>query len=354
VRELQRVFGVGLSLLLVAGRAAAESQAAFTLDWAAPAGCSTGDDVRARAESLLGGPIEPRLVHALTARGRVTPVDDGLELRLETVDNGLRGERTLRGATCGELASAAALIIALAVDPETVAARSKDASTAAAAGVSAKGVAATASAPATAPAAAPPKVSASPPAEHGKNEGSGAPVTGLVEADVAFDLGALPGLAIGPSLSGGFALSRLRLRVGATYFAPRFAEAPPEAGKPARGADVSLLVLGLAGCYALTPRPVEVGVCGELEGGALLAVGSGFDHTNDAIKPWLAAGASVDLTVPIAGPVALRVGVGAMVPFGRSPVRFTEITGDVPEIHTIHQPAYVSGRAAAGVSFAFR
>jgi hypothetical protein len=283
----------------------------------------------------------------------VTSVEGRIELHLETVDNGLRGERTLRAATCEELASAAALIIALAVDPKTVAARSKDASATAAAASSTPSAAPPAAAPEPNPAAVPAPIKAPAPANAEKPERSGAPVTGLVEGDLAFDWGALPGLSIGPSLSGGFALSRLRLRVGATYFAPRFAEALPKPDTPTRGGDVSLLVLGLAGCYSLTPRAAELGVCAELEGGALLAVGSGFDHTNDAIKPWLGAGASVDLTVPISEPVALRVGIGAMVPFGRSPVLFRENTGDDTQKRTIHQPFYVSGRAAVGVSFAF-
>jgi hypothetical protein len=353
VHEPLRVFGIGAALLLVESAAMAEKPALFTLDWTAPAGCPTGDDVRARAESLLGGPIEPRLVHALSAQGRVTSADGRSELHLETVDNGLRGERALQAATCEELASAAALIIALAVDPKTVAARSKDASATAAAASSTPGAAPPTAAPAPNPPAVPAPVKAPAPTNAEKPERSSAPVTGLVEGALALDWGALPGPSIGPSLSGGFALSRLRLRVGATYFAPRFAEAPPEPGAPTRGGDVSLLVLGLAGCYSLTPRAAELGVCADLEGGALLAVGRGFDHTNDAIKPWLGAGASVDLTVPISGPVALRVGIGAMVPFGRSPVRFQENTGGVTENHTIHQPFYVSGRAAVGVSFAF-
>jgi hypothetical protein len=354
VRELWCLFGAWAALTLVASRASAQDRGEFTLDFTAPPGCPTRNDVRARAEALLGGPIEQRLTHTLVVRGTVSDAGGQAELRLHTVDNGIPGERVLSGATCEEVASAAALIIALAIDPKTVAARSNDAPATAGGSTAASSAGPPAPAPAATAAPTPAPANAKTPAEQSKEGHSGAPVTGLVEADLAFDLGALPGLAIGPSLSGGFALGRVRLRIGATYFAPRFAEAVPEPDKPTRGADVSLLVLDAAGCYALTPPAVEVGVCAELEGGALLAVGSGFDHTNDAIKPWLGAGASVDLTVPIAGPVAARAEVGAMVPFGRSSVQFTETTGTDTEAHELHKPGPISGRAAVGVGFAFR
>jgi hypothetical protein len=347
VHEPLRVFGVGAALLLVEGAAVAESRARFTFDWTSPAGCPTRDDVRGRAETLLGGPIEPRLVNPLDAQGRVTSVDGRFELHLETVDNGIRGERTLKAATCEELASAAALIIALAVDPETVAARSKDASTAAGAAASTSGAPPVATPPPN-PSAGPAPAAA----EAEKPLRSGAPVTGFAEADLAVDWGALPDISFGPSLTGGFAVDRLELRLAATYFAPRFAEAPPD---PDRGGDVSLLVFGLAGCYALTASTAKIGLCAEFEGGALFAIGRGFDHTDDAVRPWLGAGGSVDLTIPVAGPVALRVGVGALFPFGRSPIQFTENPGEVTEIQsTIHRPFWVSGRAAAGVRFTFR
>lgn len=354
MREPWCVFGAWAALTLVASRASAQARGEFTLEFAAPPGCPTRDDVRARAEALLGGPIEQRLTHTLVVRGTVSDAGGRAELRLHTVDNGIQGERVLSGATCEEVASAAALIIALAIDPKTVAARSNDASGAAAAAPEPASGAAPAPAITASAATTPAPVGAKTPAEQNKEDHSSTPVTGLVEADLAFDLGALPGLALGPSLSGGFSLGRLKLRIGATYFAPRFAEAPPEPDKSARGADVSLLVLDAAGCYALTGPAAELGVCAELEGGALLAVGRGFEHTNDAIKPWLGAGASVDLTVPLAGPVAARAELGAIVPFGRSTVQFTETTGTDTKVHELHTPYYVSGRAAVGVSVAFR
>ncbi len=335
------------ALALVAGEAHSQQGAPLTLEWKAPPACPARDDVRRRVEELLGGPVETRLGRPLRASGTVIPDGERFELRLRTEDGGLQGERVLHGASCQEVTSAAALIVALAVDPKAVAATEAQAATPPAAGVPA----ATAS-PAAAPPVAPPPPSLVPPPDH--ESGASVPVTFGVDADVAADLGSLPGFAVGPSLGGALGLGRVRFGLAATYFAPRFANAPAVTGKGTRGADVSLVVAGLSGCYLLAPGAVEVGACAELEGGARFASGSGFDTSNDATTPWLAAGGFVDLAVPLAGPVALRARVGAVAPFGRSPVRFTEKTGDVAQIETLYHPSPVCGRAALGVGAAFR
>jgi hypothetical protein len=177
-------------------------------------------------------------------------------------------------------------------------------------------------------------------------------VLGRVQTELAAELGALPGFALGPSLAGVLGLDSVRLRLAATYFAPRFADGTAPGQSP-RGADVSLLVAGISGCYAFTPTAAELAACAELEAGALFAAGTGFDQSNDATTPWVAAGGSVELDVRVAGPLSLRASVGALAPFGRSPVRFKENTGDVVDIHTIHHPWAVSGRAALGVGLSF-
>jgi hypothetical protein len=333
-----------IALMCVGGNAHGQQNAPFSLEWSAPAGCGSGDEVRRRAEALLGGPIEPRLRHALSARGTVAEANGRFSLRLETVDDGLPGERNLESASCEELVSATALIIALAVDPKTVANRTG-----------------TNSAPASAPQpAAPPQPAvATPPSARAAPAPADATaahralrVTGYLDAGIAADLGALPGFAIGPSLAGAVGVERLRLRIGATYFAPRFADSPDATSHGTRGADVSLLVGALSGCYVLVQR-TEVSACADFEGGALFASGSGFQQPRDATTAWYAAGASVDVVVALTGPLTLRAALGAMFPFGRSHIQFQENTGNVTDIRGLHQPFWVSGRGTLALGIAF-
>ena len=63
----------------------AQPSAALSLEWSAPPGCGSSDDVRRRAEVLLGGPIEPRLSPHADAIGAVSEENGRFSLRLETV-----------------------------------------------------------------------------------------------------------------------------------------------------------------------------------------------------------------------------------------------------------------------------
>jgi hypothetical protein len=321
----------------------------LTVDWSAPAGCPGEAELRAAAERLLGGPIEPRLSHSLVVHGRVTPRDERLVLTLETVDDGIRGERTLIGTTCQELTSAAALILALAVDPKAVAEHS-GAPPDAAPSASATGDSAPPTADTPAPVVAVPTAITPLPAP-ARPERPTRPihVTARIEAAVVGDVGALPGPSLGPEVSATLGLDRFRLRPFVAYYAPRFAPANDSARPGAHG-DVSLLVGGLAGCYAAPLGALELAGCGAMEGGALFAIGVGFDIPREATPLWLAAGGAAEVLVPLAGALVLRVSAGAVAPFGRSPVRFLENTGNLQQIH---RPWAVSARAAVGLGFAF-
>jgi hypothetical protein len=277
-------------------------------------------------------------------QGTVTEANGGFSLRLETVDDGLPGERNLDSANCNELVSATALIVALAVDPKTVADRTgtnaAPANTPAPAATAPQRAVA---APATAGAAAEPADTTPHRALR---------VTGYVDAGIVADLGALPGFAIGPVVSGALGIERFRLRVGASYFAPRFADSSDATSHGRRGADVSLLVGTLSGCYLLVQR-TELSACADFEGGALFASGTGFQEPRDATIAWYAAGASVDVVIALTGRLTLRAGLGAMFPFGRSHVQFQENTGNVTDIHVLHQPSWVSGRGTLALGIAF-
>lgn len=100
-----RAFVVGFAVVIAAARGA-RAENGFV--WDAPATCPDGDDVRARIERRLGGPLEIHGVEvAVTRDGRgfVAHVDT----RGVTVANQIR---TLTSARCDELADAVAVVVA--------------------------------------------------------------------------------------------------------------------------------------------------------------------------------------------------------------------------------------------------
>jgi hypothetical protein len=88
------------------------------LTWRAPEGCPSGAEVEAQVAELLGAreiPASRRLVAVTsvekTERGAWT-------VRLETVLEGVTGQRVFEGDSCKTVAATTALILAFALDPD--------------------------------------------------------------------------------------------------------------------------------------------------------------------------------------------------------------------------------------------
>jgi hypothetical protein len=305
--------------------------------------------VRERVDSLLGSTIESRLARPFQVKGTIVPSEGRVELRLETNDNGLPGSRTITGASCDELSSAGALVIALAIDPAAVAAHG---------GAPSAAFGADAPAPRP-PAAAPPAASPSPAPAPAWQPPSGAPrptesnskVRGVTGLKMIADFGSVSsGPAIGADIGAGFLIGRFLLRLDAKYFPPRFSAAD---GAPAKGADISLIASSLSGCFVSRSGRLGFGACAEIEAGAFLAKGTGLVDNSSAANPWVAPGLGAELSVDLADPLCLLVGLGALVPIGREgrpSVQYLPAQGTDPE--RIFQPSPVVGRAGVGLGVA--
>ncbi|WP_437596080.1 hypothetical protein [Sorangium sp. So ce590] len=89
------------------------------LDWIAPGECADRGRVLAEIEQRLGRSSEANGEPPLKARAVVSRNERGSwDLRLTTALGETTRSRELHGETCAELADAAALIIALAIDPD--------------------------------------------------------------------------------------------------------------------------------------------------------------------------------------------------------------------------------------------
>ncbi len=87
----------------------------LSLDWQAPAGCPEQATVRARVVAMLGAGATSAA--DLTATGRVSATGEGWRLELSLVRAAGREQRTLVDSDCAALADAAALVIAVTIDP---------------------------------------------------------------------------------------------------------------------------------------------------------------------------------------------------------------------------------------------
>jgi hypothetical protein len=112
-----------LAATLVSVGEAAPSQAdvlALTLSWQAPAGCPDQASERAEIHRRLAG-ADRRATEPIVANGEIRRDPSvGYVLSLRTVVGDTTGERVLSGQDCLELAQAAALILAMLINPEAV------------------------------------------------------------------------------------------------------------------------------------------------------------------------------------------------------------------------------------------
>lgn len=108
---------VALIVLLSALTSTAASAETIEVSWRAPEACLTQSDFRARIASLLGRSLHEDFENGLSAVVTATATADGWAATV-TTDRG--AERVLEGATCDEVFEAAALVLAIAIDPAAI------------------------------------------------------------------------------------------------------------------------------------------------------------------------------------------------------------------------------------------
>ena len=322
---------LGAPIALASASASAEPTRTSTipLSWTAPSGCPGEDEVGARLARLI--PPETAApdwqVRAVVTRG----VDRRFALRLTFESAGRSHERALDAASCTELADAAAVIVALGVNP------------------SAPVPAAPPQDPARVPSPPPatqrlpadiaPTTSVPRPAEdsmvHALSERTrrlGVSVLG------GASVGVLPSPSFGASAAVAWMSGRLRVELQGAWFPP----APVAVPSQGVGGSFELLVAGASACGSLLRAgPLFVGPCAGVEGGLLTARGPGtaVGQPLDSSAAWAALKAG-GLLVWYATPyVGLRVGIDGIVPLTRDDFY-------VPE-------GPIAGQAFAGVEATF-
>ncbi|WP_437643382.1 hypothetical protein [Sorangium sp. So ce362] len=350
------------ALAAVAGDARADTAASargVELDWIAPGECADRGRVLAEIAQRLGRPSEENGEPTLKARAVVSRNERGpWDLRLTMTLGETTRSRELHSETCAELADAAALIIALAIDPDAAnrgipkAAPDTDAGPGAISGAdpgagAAPEVDAAPDAPtaAEAPPAAPPPAGASAPAapaQRAARPSRPLELRGTLRASGVLDTSALPAVAPGASISAGVLIGAVRAEVSGTYFGAQQALV----ARTTMGGDVHLATGGLRLCYATRYHAFELGPCAGIEVGVMGAASFGAASPGSNRALWIAPHPGAIATFALSD--RIRIPLAIDVPFPVTRDRFVLVG-----IGAVHRSAAATLRASLGVEVRF-
>lgn len=286
----------------------------ISVRWSAPVGCPDQSSVVEAVRELSGAEVVEE-GEDLTATVEVTTRDAGYELSLSVVTETATRVRVLEAADCQVLVRAAALVVAVALDPVLVVSRWPAPAPAPVPEPE------PASVPAPAPEPAPvvpepaPAPAPAPPQRRGE--------LGALEYGVGLNVGVvgltLPG--VGPSFGVApfVGFERMHLRLGAQYRAPRRETLPRNTDA---GARFQLAAGGVRLCPNAMPgrdRRVRIPLCAGVDVGAVFAdaEGSAVRNGTSARSFWAAATFEAGVSVQVARFVSLTGGFEAGVALSR-------------------------------------
>lgn len=383
-----RIASPALALLAswMAGPASAQlPDAVLDLRWDAPDGCPDVDAVRAAVGRLVRRP-DAASAERVVARGAVRPEASRFRLRLSTGEGDAAAERELTADGCQALADAAALILALMIDPgagppavpppdeppprEPPPADDPD----------------PASSPPPAPGTAAPAVERAAPAERGSEltpprEGAADPATRAAEPErrgapdgrsaldeeepapwpaerdeveppdddaprrlragigVLGDAGSLPGATPGVAIGAAARLGRFGLELEGRLLPLRRAR---PGGRADVRADLSLYTVGARACFAVVDAGrVTLSPCAGLEVGRMRGESFGVSAPASGSAPWLALSAGAALSIRLRPRFGLRAVLEGLLPASTPPFV-------IDGVGVVHEASPFAGRLTVG------
>lgn len=261
----------------------------------------------ARAQECASTPLPPDPPGVKT-HARIEKVGSRYRATLDIESARSRGERVLEADSCEALAKSAAVVVAMAVAPEQEeAAPKKDAP------------------PSPPPAPEEEPVDRDVPSPREERT----PARVGIRAEAVADSAMMPSLAAGGGIAIGLdPIERLHLEVHGAVFAEQEGRVDAE-----RGATFSLLSAGARACWALT-RGVEIAPCVGIAIDRLAATGFGAQKVADGSAIVVVPEGLVAARFPLAGPIAVRAGVGVLAPMSRQSFVITA-RGTIHEVPAI-------------------
>lgn len=307
------------------------------LRFVAPEICPKKDEFLAALTRMLGNRVTTP--HTLVATVVITQASSAaFRLNLTTEFDGVSGQRILEGRTCRVVADAAAVTLALLLDPTLDLAAVRNSSE-------------DRSAPEPMP--APGMVTKPEPAVATTKKASGREISGSVKApradwtavlssQIGAQLGVLP--KVSPQVSLGLALGLNRGFIGATasYALPQDERiAPPNVGGRLWAAS-----LGVQGCWLWVTHSPRFGTCVGADATRVQGHGTGVPSARTGATTWVAPSLSTYADFQLVRRTWFRVSAAGLVPLARPDTH-------LDELGTVQRPAKVVGRLAAGVVFDF-
>jgi len=290
------------------------------LGWRGPAECPDIGQAHASIEQLLAGhePPEDRRVRADVVLERTAGT---FRARVHIDDGTTTGERELEAATCEEVAEAAALIVAMAIDPRLAGDSEPSAPTTEeppipvppAADDDAPSSSGTASPPPLIEAEAPPRASVAD--DHPRDRTSRARrlrFVGRVAGGVGY--GSVPTASGLVMLAVAIAGERWRFEIDADLWTPRRRRSPTNTSV---GVRVTGWSVGLRGCGSPLAGRLELPLCAGVRLGALHGIGFGDLDATREVAPWISAMFGAGLWGWITPRFALALDVDGLVAITR-------------------------------------
>lgn len=242
---------------------------------------------------------------------------------ITTLHAGQAGRRSIEAASCQNLADATALVVALMIDPDAVAAHARDSGAE--------------PPPAAEPAAVEAAPAPSPPAR---------PVDVLTAILGQAGVGVLPGVDAGIGVGVGVAGRRWRVEVRGTYGLRRDQVARASSAPEAYG-RFNFQGGTFAACTNLGGDEIAFGPCADVEVGMVSAQAYNVSVGFPARTPWFALGAGGYAAIALGRHWAIPVHVDVLAPLRRPQFVIREVEG------TVFQAPAVGVRLAGGVEWRF-
>lgn len=309
--------GVLAVALLATVQAGAQTQAALLdLEWSAPAGCPDHAHVVGRVDALVGKRRPAQ--HSLVARGRITPTGGAspryrLELTIGGAGSDARAPRIMTGDDCARLAEAAALVLALDIDPEA-GTHVEEPEPAPDQHDPVDPEVPALLTPRTPPLAAPRarRAAPSPSPTPVRTKGSGG-------ARLLFDSGSLPRPTLGAAAAFLLVRGPLALDLQAAWFPSRFTISGPHHG--VGGAYVSLATFGAHACWGGVAGEVDWRGCLGGELGREATTGVSIAHPESSASLWSAVSGMIRARVWPERSLSPILGVAAVHPLSAATVQ---------------------------------
>lgn len=264
---------VTVGVLRATSAPAEESNKRLSFRWDAPNECPDDAGALAAVVALLGQPLAEAREQDLAVSVNVQAVSDAFSAKLLFVSPQGTQERALEHPSCDKLMEAAALLVALAIDPERVRARQAAAEAGEAPEIAANPVAPPLQSmpePAPSPQACPPTLPARPAPPRQPEWRHSLAMAGFAAA------GILPGLGAGLAAELGVRSESLHARLTARYWFPGSVDIQ---GGPL-SIELSLATLGVQACTAPRQSDWSILGCVGVNLGDMSGSGQGLNHAH--------------------------------------------------------------------------